>query len=154
MKPSQGLIAPVALLGLLAFVAPAEANPGLRVGLTDDLDTVFLGFFYEAPLSRGHSGVFALEPAFPHGRQKMQAVLRGLLDRDPSLSYLAETDAHYQVKSHEDVLIHVPKNRAHLVPFPERNPGPTKSAMRWFNAAVGGMHLRAYGPIVSRHVPD
>jgi hypothetical protein len=94
------------------------------------------------------SRVFALEPDFPHGRQKMQAALRGLLDRDPSLAYLAETDEHYQVKSRQDILIQIPKNRSPSIPYPQREPGPTRPAMRWFNAAVLGFLLGGVGAFI------
>ncbi|HLU64876.1 MAG TPA: hypothetical protein VKZ63_01290 [Kofleriaceae bacterium] len=55
-------------LALLLAAAPrAEANPGLRLGLTDDPDTLFVGFFYEAPLSWAGSGFFAVEPGVDLG---------------------------------------------------------------------------------------
>lgn len=94
------------------------------------------------------SRAFSLEPAFPHGRQKMHAALRGLLDRDPSLAYLAENEGHYQVKTRQDVLIQVPKNRSHSIPYPQRDPGPIKPAMRWFNAAAIGFFLGGVGAFI------
>jgi len=37
---------------ILFTTARAEARPGLRLGLTDQPDSVFFGFFYEAPVAR------------------------------------------------------------------------------------------------------
>lgn len=51
----------------LLMAAPAQANPGLRLGVTDDPDTLFLGFFYEAPVTRAGRSFFALEPGIDLG---------------------------------------------------------------------------------------
>ena len=64
LLPISGL---VLSLVLVAGASRAEANPGLRLGLTDDPDTLFVGFFYEAPLSWAGSGFFALEPGVDLG---------------------------------------------------------------------------------------
>lgn len=63
----------LALICAAAFVATtassreAEAGPGLRLGLTDDPDAIFLGFSYAIPLTGGRTGVFVLEPGIDLG---------------------------------------------------------------------------------------
>jgi hypothetical protein len=54
----------------VATMAPsrdADANPGFRLGVTDDPDALFLGFSYAIPLSGGRSGVFVFEPGIDLG---------------------------------------------------------------------------------------
>ena len=55
---------PLAIAVVLGVSAErAEANPGLRFGLTDDPETVFVGFFYEATVTTlGRTGWFTIEP--------------------------------------------------------------------------------------------
>jgi hypothetical protein len=64
LLPTTGL---VLSLVLAATATRVEARPGIRLGLTDDPDTLFVGFFYEAPLSWAGSGFFALEPGVDLG---------------------------------------------------------------------------------------
>jgi len=52
----------------LLSVHRAEAAPGIRLGLTDDPDTLTAGFFYELPASRlGRSAFLSLEPGVDVG---------------------------------------------------------------------------------------
>lgn len=57
-------LAPAVALALLlvGFSKRADAGPGVRVGLTDDPDALFGGFFYEIPLGAAGPGVFVLDP--------------------------------------------------------------------------------------------
>ena len=58
----------VTLLTTVALApSRADARPGVRGGLTDDIDTLFVGFFYEAPLAWTGSGFFAIEPSIDLG---------------------------------------------------------------------------------------
>lgn len=47
---------------LTGMVDDAEAGPGFRVGLTDDPDSVFLGFHYGVPLSRLGQSFLVMRP--------------------------------------------------------------------------------------------
>lgn len=62
LAPAHLVLAPLALALLLLAAPAAHADPGVRVGITDNPDTVSVGFFYEAPLSYSRSAIFALEP--------------------------------------------------------------------------------------------
>jgi hypothetical protein len=57
-------LATAVALALFLFASSnlASAGPGVRVGLTDDPDTLFGGFFYEIPLGAAGPGVFVLDP--------------------------------------------------------------------------------------------
>jgi hypothetical protein len=61
-RPLASLVLALAAVTALAPARRAEAGPGVRFGLTDDPDTVFLGFFDEAWMGGGRSGRFVLEP--------------------------------------------------------------------------------------------
>lgn len=62
-------LAPAVALALfvVGFSNRADAGPGVRVGLTDDPDTLFAGFFYEIPLGAAGPGVFVLDPGVDLG---------------------------------------------------------------------------------------
>ncbi len=52
----------------LGAASAAEAGPfGVRLGITDDPDTIFGGFVWEVPLSGGQSGSFVVEPGLDVG---------------------------------------------------------------------------------------
>ena len=55
------------LVPRLPFHSQPSAGPGIRVGLTDDPDTLFGGFFYEIPLGAAGPGVFVLDPGVDIG---------------------------------------------------------------------------------------
>lgn len=65
-KPGRAIALALAFASVLVVARPAAANPGLRFGLTDGPDTIFLGFFYEALLG-GRRGALALEPGVDLG---------------------------------------------------------------------------------------
>lgn len=65
-------VAPAAIAAfvILSAVAPpreADAQPGIRLGVTDDPDSFFFGFSYAIALTGGRNGVFVLEPGFDLG---------------------------------------------------------------------------------------
>ncbi len=66
MKRLATAVAPLLLLVSLTSNR-ADAGPGVRVGLTDDPDTLFGGFFYEIPLGAAGPGVFVLDPGVDLG---------------------------------------------------------------------------------------
>jgi hypothetical protein len=74
-----------ALALALAITGPSprtQADPGVRVGLTDDPDSLFVGFFLEEPLSYGRSAIFAIEPGADvgFGRDVDYFTIRGTLN--------------------------------------------------------------------------
>jgi hypothetical protein len=77
---------------LLGAAASAEAGPGLRFGLTDDPDTIFVGGFYDVPLSRTGSGIFVLAPGVDlgFGDDVDFFTIRGALD----MRYLVPVGRH------------------------------------------------------------
>lgn len=58
----------------------ADAGPGVRIGLVDDPDSVFAGFFYEIPLGAAGPGVFVLDPGVDLGVGDDLFTLRGQLN--------------------------------------------------------------------------
>ncbi len=53
---------------LLLSASPARAEPGIRLGLTSDPDTLFVGFFYEAPITNlGRNSWLTIEPGIDLG---------------------------------------------------------------------------------------
>ena len=65
-------VAPTALAAAVALSVlmpprEAEAQPGLRLGVTDDPDTLFFGFSYAFALTDAGPGIFVLEPGFDLG---------------------------------------------------------------------------------------
>jgi hypothetical protein len=68
------------VLLLVGFSKRADAGPGIRIGLTDDPDEVFAGFFYEIPLGAAGPGVFVLDPGADIGVGDDVWSLRGQLN--------------------------------------------------------------------------
>jgi hypothetical protein len=75
--------------------------------------------------------------------------LKELLDQNPYLAYLEETDELYRVVSTDRVLT-VPKKRVPVEPYPpEKNPSsPLASAYRWLNIAVVGLLVGGIGAVI------
>ena len=68
---------------LVGFSNRADAGPGIRVGLTDDPDALFGGFFYEIPIGAAGPGVFVLDPGVDIGiglDEPIDFTLRGQLN--------------------------------------------------------------------------
>ena len=56
------------ILVTLGAASAAEANPfGFRLGITDDPDSIFVGFVWETPITTGRSGAFVVEPGLDVG---------------------------------------------------------------------------------------
>ena len=91
------------------------------------------------------SRVYALDPGFAPANGEIFTALKDLLDQDPSLTYVNETKDLYQVKSGLDLLINVPKNRAHEELFIHREPHPLKPAFDWLNLALVALFLGGLG---------
>ena len=75
--------------------------------------------------------------------------LKELLDKNPYLAYLEETDELYRVASTDRVLT-VPKKRAPVETYPPEKPrsGPLPSAYRWLNVAILGLLVGGVGAVI------
>ena len=75
--------------------------------------------------------------------------LKELLDKNPYLAYLEETDDLYRVASTDHVLT-IPKKRAPVEAYPPEKPrsGPLASAYRWLNVAIVGLLLAGIGAVI------
>src|SRR5512139_3823123 len=58
------------------------------------------------------SRTYSLNPAFPDAKKDLRAAIQALVEQEPFLAYVHETEHFYQVRSGLDLLINVPKNRA------------------------------------------
>lgn len=76
--------------------------------------------------------------------------LKELLDKDPFLAYLEETDDLYRVINTERVVLSIPKKRAPVNPYPpeESNPGPLRSAYRWLALSIAGLLFAGVGTVI------
>jgi len=75
--------------------------------------------------------------------------LKELLDKNPYLAYLEETDELYRVTSTDHVLS-IPKKRAPVDPYPPEKTlaGPLVSAYRLLNLAMMGLLLAGLGAVL------
>jgi hypothetical protein len=75
--------------------------------------------------------------------------LKELLDKNPYLAYLEETDDLYRVASTDHVLS-IPKKRAPVDPYPPEKPasGSLASAYRWLNMAIMGLLVAGIGAVI------
>jgi len=75
--------------------------------------------------------------------------LKELLDKNPYLAYLEETEELYRVASRDRVLT-IPKQRAVAEPYPPERPaaGPLALAYRWLNLAVVGLLVAGIGAVM------
>lgn len=93
MKRLATAVAPL-LLFVCLTTQRADAGPGIRVGLTDDPDALFGGFFYEIPIGAAGPGVFVLDPGVDIGiglDDPIDFTLRGQLN----VKYFIPIDQFY-----------------------------------------------------------
>jgi hypothetical protein len=76
--------------------------------------------------------------------------LKELLDKDPFLRYLEETDELYRVINAERLVLSIPKKRTPVdAPPPEGSqPVPLRGAYRWLTMAVMGLMLAGIGTVL------
>jgi hypothetical protein len=76
--------------------------------------------------------------------------LKELLDQDPFLRYLEETDELYRVINAERLVLSIPKKRAPAnSPSPDQaSPGPLRGAYRWLVMAILGLMLAGIGTVI------
>jgi hypothetical protein len=76
------------------------------------------------------------------------SAVKELLDRDPFLAYLEETEALYRVINKNNQVVVIPKKRAAAnLSVPER-PGPLKTAYRLLVMAMFGLLLAGVGTLI------
>lgn len=94
------------------------------------------------------SRVFALDPKRAEAKAELRTAVQELLKKEPFLAYVYETPELYQVRSGRDLLINIPKDRAHETPYLQRDPGPMKPAYRWLYLAMIGLLFGGVGAIL------
>ncbi len=83
MKNALKLIA--AAIFILSFNAqPASAGPGVRLGLTDDVDTLFGGLQWRVPIAKSGKGSFIVQPGVDLG-----------LGLDDPINFMIRGTAHF-----------------------------------------------------------
>ena len=75
------------------------------------------------------------------------SAVKELLDRDPFLAYLEETEALYRVINRNNQVVVIPKKRAAANPSPER-PEALKPAYRLLVMAMFGLLLAGVGTLI------
>ncbi len=94
------------------------------------------------------SRAYSLDPAFPDAGKELRTALQALLEREPFLAYVHETDKFYQVRSGLDLLINIPKNRAFEQPYLQRPPGLAVPAFRWLALSLVALVLGGVGAVL------
>ncbi len=89
-----------------------------------------------------------LSPDHQDRRQVAFSTVEELLNRDPFLAYLEETEALYRVIHKNNMVVVIPKRRTAVNPtLPERT-GPLKPAYRLLAMAILGLLLSGVGTLV------
>lgn len=94
------------------------------------------------------SRAYSLDPAFPHARDELRMAIQDLLQQEPFLAYVHETEKLYQVRSGRDMLINIPKNRAYEKPYLQRAPGLATPAFRWLSFTLLALLLGGVGAVL------
>jgi hypothetical protein len=94
------------------------------------------------------SRMYALDPRSYHARPQMFHALRELLQIEPYLAYLDETDELYRVKSGLEIYLNVPKTRARQEPYPSPQPNELRSTHVLLLLSAVGLLLGGVGAIV------
>lgn len=76
------------------------------------------------------------------------SAVKELLDRDPFLAYLEETEALYRVINKNNQVVVIPKKRAPVNPSPPEQTGPLKPAYRLLVMAMFGLLLAGVGTLI------
>ncbi len=94
------------------------------------------------------SRAYSLNPALPGARADLRAAVQGLLEQEPFLAYVHETEEFYQVRSGRDLLVNIPKNRAFETPYLKMTPGLAAPAYRWLAASLLALLLGGVGAVL------
>jgi hypothetical protein len=76
--------------------------------------------------------------------------LKELLDKNPFLAYLEETDELYRVLNADRLVLSIPKKRAPVNSSPpeQPQPGPLTAAYRWLTISIVGLLLAGIGTVL------
>jgi hypothetical protein len=88
-----------------------------------------------------------LAPGFKDRHNVAFFAFKELLDQDPFLAYLEETEELYRTV-HADYVLNIPKKRAANNVFPPEGSGPLTGAYRWLTLAFMGLLVAGIGTII------
>jgi hypothetical protein len=74
--------------------------------------------------------------------------LKELLERDPFLAYMEETDGLYRVQNAEHTVLVIPKRRSVTTSYPNRGADALRNARRWLMLAVFGLIFAGIATLV------
>lgn len=94
------------------------------------------------------SRAYTLDPEFPDAKKELRSAIQALLQQEPFLAYVYETEKLYQVRSGRDLLINIPKNRTFETPYLKRAPGLAKPAFRWLSLSLLALFLGGVGAVL------
>jgi hypothetical protein len=94
------------------------------------------------------SRAYALDTKRSEAKTELRNAVQELLQKEPFLAYVYETEELYQVRSGRDLLVNIPKNRAYEMPYLQRNRGPVVLAYRWLYLSLLGLLLGGVGAIL------
>jgi hypothetical protein len=94
------------------------------------------------------SQVNRINPNHPAAKLYTYQALENMLERDPFLAYMDESDDLYYVRSKNYLSLVVPKDRNIPEKYPPQNPQPLASAYRYLLLAVFGMILSGLGTLL------
>lgn len=89
-----------------------------------------------------------LQPLNPGLEQKTYQIVQKIIEQDPFLLYLNETDDLYHVRSGEELTLIIPKSRATPEAYPAKRPVLLKNAYRWLWLGLLGLLPAGLGAIV------
>lgn len=94
------------------------------------------------------SRAYSLDPVSPAAKRELRTAVRGLLEQEPFIAYVHETEQFYQVRSGLDLLVNIPKNRAFEKPYLQKTPGALRPAFRWLYLSLFALLLGGVGAFV------
>jgi hypothetical protein len=94
------------------------------------------------------SRAYSLNPNDVDTKRELHAAVHTLLQQEPFLAYVYETEAFYQVRSGRDLLINIPKNRTFETPYLKKKPGPAQPAFRWLALSLLALFLGGVGAVL------
>ncbi len=74
--------------------------------------------------------------------------LKEIIERDPFLAYMEETDGLYRVHNAERTILSIPKRRTVTTPYPTHEPDRLRNVHRWLMLAVFGLMLAGIGTLI------
>jgi hypothetical protein len=94
------------------------------------------------------SRAYSLNPALPGAKAELRLAVQVLLEQEPFLAYVHETEEFYQARSGLDLLVNIPKNRAFETPYLKKTPGLASPAFRWLTVSLLALLLGGVGAVL------